>query len=201
MLKSILGAFIGKSFPYQGSLSTILAAILPHLYEAIQNNYGTTQKRFGLSAHTGSKTIIPHTDIKIRCVGRRYPHDCLHILHRSHSGHQHRPCGDRPSKRSYQANRRRFHCGRHRRSRFGGYYSYRSSSANHFDIPSFSQLRPAVVLSPKIFQIQGKQRTVAGEHRIFIGCHSCIRPLPPIPFLRSQKAFLHRSTGQWRNYF
>ena len=57
------------------------------------------------------------------------------------------------------------------------------------------------VLSPKIFQIQGKQRTVAGEHRIFIGCHSCIRPLPPIPFLRSQKPFLHRSTGQWRNYF
>ena len=159
------------------------------------------KKRFGLSAHTGSKTIIPHTDIKIRCVGRRYPHDCLHILHRSHPGHQHCPCGDRPSKRSYQANRRRFHCGRHRRSRFGGYYSYRSSSANHFDISSFSQLRPAVVLSPKIFQIQGKQRTVAGEHRIFIGCHSCIRPLPPIPFLRSQKPFLHRSTGQWRNYF
>ena len=48
MLKSILGAFIGKSFPYQGSLSTILAAILPHLYEAIQNNYGATQKTIWL---------------------------------------------------------------------------------------------------------------------------------------------------------
>ena len=48
MLKSILGAFIGKNFPYQGSLSTILAAILPHLYESIQNNYGATQKTIWL---------------------------------------------------------------------------------------------------------------------------------------------------------